>query len=268
MKRISRILGVFLCLFLAFSGTAHAASDAVIDVSNSSEGYFSVNYTESTDTRMKVGVKYGGNTEYYDYKPGSEVTYSFTEGDGSYTITLYSNISGTTYRPVTSANVSVNLENEFAPYLISTTEVTFSEGDEITKKADSLCSGLSDDASKIVAIHNFIAGNFKYDYAFAARVRRGIVKSYIPNTAELMNTQRGVCYDFTAVFAAMCRSQDIPCAVAKGYIDAGYHAWNMVYVDDSWSAVDLTDSITSGVQQVAALSECTSSMNNYRDYSY
>ena len=169
---------------------------------------------------------------------------------------------------LTSVSVSVDLENEFSPYLISTTEVTFSEGDEVTKKADTLCSGLSDDASRVVAIHNFVAGNFKYDYVFAARVRRGIVKNYTPNTADLMNKQRGVCYDFTAVFAAMCRSQDIPCAIAKGYTNAGYHAWNMVYVDGSWIAVDLTNSITSGVQSVTELSECTSSMNNYRDYSY
>ncbi len=40
---------------------------------------------------------------------------SLIDGDGKYTITLYRNISGTTYKKVTSQKVTVKMEDELAP---------------------------------------------------------------------------------------------------------------------------------------------------------
>ena len=268
MKRIARILGVFLFFVVALSVHVLAANDTTIDVSTSSEGYFTVFYQEDASLKMKVGVTFQGKTNYYNYTPGTVSTYAFAEGNGNYTISLYRNLSGTTYRKVTSVTANVKFENELTPYLISTTEITFSAEDAVGKKAAELCSGLTDDASKIVAIHNYIAKNFKYHFVLAAAITNGTVKNYVPNTNELMETQRGVCYDFSALFAAMCRSQGIPCAMAKGYYGSDYHAWNMIYLDDAWIAVDLTASISHRLIWADELSDCTVSLENYSKYTY
>lgn len=268
MKRISRVLGVFLCLAMVISGSAFAAGQKTIDVSNVEDGYFTVSYNADAELKMKVGVTFKGDTTYYDYIPGNQATYALIDGDGKYTITLYRNISGTTYKKVTSQKVTVDMEDELAPYLVSTTEITFSEEDAVGKKAAELCNELTEEADKVVAIHNYIAENFRYNYMFAAAVRRGAIKTYIPNTNTALEQQCGVCYDFSALFAAMCRSQGIPCAMAKGYTDNGYHAWNMVYLNEEWVAVDMTASIAYRLFKAETITDCMSSMDTYRDYKF
>ena len=267
MKRISRFLGVFLCLAIVISVSVFAGS-TTIDVSNVDAGFFTVSYDASSDLKMKVGVTYAGSTTYYNYTPGTESSYTFDHGEGWYDIALYRNISGTTYRLVTSESVKVTAFDPMAKYLVSTAEVTFAEDDAVGMKAAELCEGLETVEEKLVAIHNYIAGTFTYDTAFANDVRRGIIKNYTPNTNELMERQQGVCYDFSSLFAAMCRSQGIPCAVAKGYTISGYHAWNMVYLNDAWIGVDLTASIAYGLSNTDELADFTATMNRYFRYTF
>jgi len=269
MKRLSRVLGLFLCIALALSVSvsAFAAQTSIIDVTEINKGYFTVSYNDPTNVKMKVGVVCNGSTTYLDYTPNTEARYSVTT-DGSYTITLYRNISGTAYSTVTATTVTVKLEDKLLPYLVSTTEVTFNEGDDVSKKAAELCEGLTDTKDKVKAIYNYIASNYKYDFIFAYAVMKGSISTYTPNTNELINKNRGVCIDFSALFAAMCRSQGIACAVATGYVPSGYHAWNMIWVDDEWVAVDLTEAITSRVKSVETFDACIVSLDGYSDYTY
>lgn len=51
---------------------------------------------------MKVGVTHDGETVFYTYVPGEASAYAFMEGNGRYTLTLYRNVRGTTYKAVTS----------------------------------------------------------------------------------------------------------------------------------------------------------------------
>lgn len=269
MKRISRILGVFLCLLLVFSGSALAANETVIDVSTANEGYFTVEYHDSNPVKMKVGVVYGGNTTYYDYTANTAAAYAFDQGNGSYQITLYRNISGTSYSTVTSTSVYVTMENTFARYLVSTAEVTFSTDDQVGKTAAQLCGNGMSEEQKVLAFHNYIATNYKYDYLFANAVMKGTIKNYTPNTNELLSKSRGVCYDFSALFAAMCRSQGIPCALVKGYHNGAYHAWNMVYINDNWVAVDLTSAIRNKIGSLQSFSDCIVNLDAaYTNYDF
>lgn len=267
MKRISRFLGVFLCLAIVISVSVFAGS-TTIDVSTADEGFFTVNYDASSDLKMKVGVNYDGKTTYYNYTPGTEASYTFDHGEGYYTISLYRNISGTSYRLVTSESVKVTAFDPMAKYLVSTAEVTFAEDDAVGMKAAELCEGLETVEEKLVAIHNYIAGTFTYDNVFANDVRRGAIKNYTPDTAHLLERQQGVCYDFSALFAAMCRSQGIPCAVEKGYYNGGYHAWNAVYANGVWNRIDMTAAIARQHTQAQTLSECTFTMGGNSGYTY
>lgn len=268
MKRITRILGIFLCLVMVFSGSAFAAGNAIIDTSTSDQGYFTVAYNNYMGVKMKVGVTYDGTTKYYNYTPGEESSYTFAEGDGYYTIALYRNISGTKYRQVTKTSAQVELVDVMAPYLASTAEITFSAEDPVGLMAAALCEGLETDEEKIVAFYNFISEEFQYDYKFAAQVRSGAVKNYTPNTSLVLETEKGICYDFSSLFAAMCRSQDIPCAIAKGYLGNAYHAWNMVWLDEEWVAVDMTAVVCKKHIEADELSDCLVDLARYTDYTF
>lgn len=257
MKRIIRFLCVFLFVctisISTFSANAYAAP---IDTNTGAKGYFTVNYSAAQNCKMKVGVTHKNGTVYYSYIPGTESSYTFTQGNGDYTVTLYRNVSGNSYAKVTSTNTVVQLESEFAPYLASTTEITFSKSDAVGETSDQLCSALTEDADKVVAIHNYIASHFTYDKEFAAKVRSGALKTYTPDTSSIIAANKGVCYDFSSLFAAMCRSQGIPCTVEKGMRYGGYHAWNTVYVNNAWYSVDLTVSISNELSNAKSLSDC------------
>ena len=270
MKRVNRFPAIFLSAALIasqFLPVSSLAAGTVIDTSTAAAGYFTVAY-QTANAKMKVGVTQGSDTVYYDYVPGTTSSYTFTDGNGDYTITLYRNVSGTSYRQVESAKVQVEMEDAMAPYLASTAEITFSQDDAVGQTAAQLCAGLTDDGAKVAAIHNYIASRYTYDHDFAARIDRGEVTNYTPDTNRLLSAQKGICYDFSALFAAMCRSQGIPCAVAKGYLSGGYHAWNMVYVDGVWNAVDMTRSIARGNTGAAGLSGCVTSLDGYYGYTW
>ena len=270
MKRMSRILGVFLCLVMVISGNSYAfaAGNSMLDVTTASQGYFTVDCDRYLGVKMKVGVTYGGHTEYLDYTAGTEAAYPFLQGDGYYTLTLYRNLYGTKYRQVTSTRTNVVLEDPLAPYLVSTVDVTFSEEDTVGLTAADICLDLESDQEKIVAIHNFVAEYFRYDFGFANRVKKGEITVYIPDTNLVLETGRGVCCDFASVFAAMCRSQGIPCAVATGYRNGGSHAWNFVYVDGEWLPVDLTLAVSRKKIDLTKLEECVISLERYTDYTF
>ena len=72
--------------------------------------------------------------------------------------------------------------------------------------------------------------NFEYDYKCEPFIK------YF-NVRKTLTTKKGICYDFSHLFAAICRSQNIPCYVLDGtkLDDANYHhTWNRVYFNDSW----------------------------------
>jgi len=246
MQWHTRILGVFLCIIMLCiyaPSFIFAAVDTSIDISHSSDGYFTVNYSEQNPVKMKVEVTYGKTTTYYDYTAGEESSYAFVKGDGIYTIGLYKNVSGTKYKRVAVASVNVILDDPLSPYLVSTKEVAFSEDDAVSKKAAEICDKLSDQVSKIIAIYEYVHDNISYDYEIAADISSGKIKLYSPKATEILSSHKGICYDFATLFAAMCRSQGIPCRIVKGYYRNVYHAWNEVYLDGLWYKVDSTISI-------------------------
>ena len=270
MRRTVCLSALFCAILLAGAVICPASASAAdtIDVSTAAEGYFTVSYGAQQTGKMKVGVTHGAGTVYYSYEPGGDSAYTFTEGDGAYTITLYRNISGTTYREVESARVDVELSDPMDPYLVSTAEITFSSGDAVGRKAAELCAGLSGDGDRVAAIYRFMAGSFTYDDEMGGQAKRGELVNYTPDTSRTLESGTGICYDFSALFAAMCRSQGIPCAIARGYLDGGYHAWNMVYVDGAWNAVDLTRAVSSRDTGAAGFADCVTSLDGYTGMTY
>lgn len=224
-----------LCLFpsLAFSAL-------VFDTSHSSKGYFTINYNDIDYPKMKVGITYDNQTEYYDYKPRTLSSYAFTQGNGVYKIRLLGYISGNKYKPLLSIKIRVILDNALLPYLVSTEEIKFVDNDAVVNKAHEICDDITNVADKVIALCEYINRNITYDYDLAKKISDKTIKTYHPNTSKILKNKKGICYDYAVLFAVMCRSQNIPCYIEKGYKKNVYHAWNKVYVNDIWYSIDLT----------------------------
>ncbi len=107
--------------------------------------------------------------------------------------------------------------------------------------ADEICAGCETDEEKVQAIYQWIIPNFEYDYDYHAFIQ------YF-NVRKTLRTHKGVCYDFSNLFAALCRSQNIPCYVVDGTPydrSTAAHTWNRVYYNNSWWDVDVTNDTTS-----------------------
>lgn len=257
MKRLFRFAcTVFAAAVLSMGFTAAAAND-IVDMSNTSHGYVTVNYTSSA--KLKVGIQYnGGKTVYRDCPSGKDASFSLDQGDGKYTVTLYRNVSGSSYEQVASRSMNVTVKDRFAPYLVSTSDIQFSKGDAVSAKAAELCKNAKTDEEKVVAIYNYMADRYSYDYELANEITSGKITKYIPDTAATLNGTTGMCYDFSSLFAAMCRSEGIPCTLTKGYAGSSYHAWNKVNLNGSWYQIDLTYAVTRNVKNAKTLHDCVS----------
>ena len=106
--------------------------------------------------------------------------------------------------------------------------------------ADEICTDCDTDAEKVQAIYSWMVTNLEYDYDYH------VLFQYF-NVRKTLHTKKGVCFDFSHLFAALCRSQNIPCYAVDGisYKDSTVqHTWNRVYYDGFWWNMDVTHDIT------------------------
>ena len=108
------------------------------------------------------------------------------------------------------------------------------------KLADEICADCDTDEEKVKAIYKWMIRNFEYDYDYHAVIQYFDVR-------QTLRTHKGVCYDFSNLFAALCRSQGIPCYVIDGIpYDSSLadHTWNRVYYNNSWWDLDVTNDMS------------------------
>jgi len=121
-----------------------------------------------------------------------------------------------------------------APYLSNGRDTLWDTQTE--ELADEICAGCETDEEKVGAFYDWIIANFEYDY------NCNPLFQYF-NVRKTLQTKQGICFDFSHLFAAFCRSQNIPCYAVDGvsYKDsAARHTWNRVYYDGAWWNVDIT----------------------------
>lgn len=111
--------------------------------------------------------------------------------------------------------------------------------------ADEICADCNTDEEKVKAIYEWMIHNFEYDYECEP-----IIQYF--NVRKTLSTRKGICYDFSHLFAALCRSQNIPCYVVDGDKRDNphyHHTWNRVYFDGSWWNIDVTFDIVQTKKQ-------------------
>ena len=215
------------------SGTLVAQNNqAQIDYSNTADGYVMVRYTASTTKRLKVQVKGPTTTYTYNITPGDAwTTFPLSDGNGTYQVVVYENISGSKYATVLSQSISVSLKDEFAPFLRPNQYVDYEHADKTVAKAKELTAGKTEALDKVAAVYDFVIQNITYDKQLAATVQSG----YLPVLDSVLEKKTGICFDYAALMTGMLRSQGVPCKLVVGYAGTAYHAWISVWSEkDGW----------------------------------
>ena len=239
------------------SGTLTKQNDkAVIDYSNTKDGYVMVRYNQASDKRLKVLVK--GPTTTYQYNlPGEQwVAFPLSDGNGKYQISVCINASGSKYAVELSLTIDpVAMTDEFAPFLHSNQYVDFDAAPNTAAKAAALTAGITDPLKKVEKVYDFVVQGLTYDKELAANVKTG----YLPVLDEVLAKRKGICFDYAALMTGMLRSQGVPTKLVVGYAGEVYHAWisvwsestgwvdGVIYFDGtSWQRMDPTFASSGG----------------------
>ena len=254
------------------SGTLVKSNDkAQIDYSNTADGYVMVRYTAATDKRLKVQVKGPTTTYTYNITVGPDwTTFPLSDGDGGYQVIVYENVSGTKYATVLSQSMTVELKDEFAPFLRPNQYVDYESAPATVAKAAELTAGKTDALSKVAAIYDFVVKELTYDKQLAATVQSG----YLPVLDTVLAKKTGICFDYAALMTGMLRSQGVPCKLVVGYAGTAYHAWISVWSEETgwvegavyfdgttWQRMDPT--FASSGKQSAAIMQYIGDGRNY-----
>lgn len=246
---------------------------AIIDYSNMVDGYVMVQYTVTTAKKIKAQVKGPSGVAYtYNLTAGMYETLPLSDGNGSYKVSVFENVSGTSYATVVSTSVSVTLKDQFTPFLRPNQYVNYTAESKVVAKAAELTNGVSAPLDKVAKVYDYVVKNFTYDKQRAATVQSG----YLPVLDSVLEQKKGICFDYAAVMVAMLRSQGIPSKLVVGYSQNVYHAWISVYSEETgwvngavhfdgtnWKLMDPT--FASSAKQSKRIMEYIGNGANYTD---
>ncbi len=210
-------------------------------------GTVSFSFDNSSREKYKVVTQIEGGKMYqYDIPEGKcDLVFPLSQGNGTYKVYLVKNTSGNRYSIVESLNVELNITDELSVFLCSNYIIDWNTENEAIKKAYKLTEGMTEDSDKIEAIYKYMVENFSYDYDKMETVNDEYAdKAYVPDIEKIYALKTGICYDVSALFAAMLRSVSVPAKVVTGYSSntVAYHAWNSIYYSPKkdWKTMDLT----------------------------
>jgi transglutaminase-like putative cysteine protease len=140
-----------------------------------------------------------------------------------------------------------------------------SDSEAIKNKAAEIIGQETDPLIVTEKLYNFVIDNMEYDWERYADPERKDLKA-----SELLDIKKGVCEDYSVLYAALCRAAGIPVKYIAGLpvmsiardanreLESG-HAWNEIYIKGyGWIPVDATS-------EIPFLS--TNSLLNLRTYS-
>jgi len=243
MKKIKLPVLMPVLFFLLFSVYSHAEAvrSGNFDNSRTEMGTVGARYIPSVPKRIKTRIQ--NSVDKYDYDLFGRERFEYFPlqlGEGEYKVSIFENVTGNRYRQVKTQSINAKIKDPLYVFRASVQTVRGDPDMDIIIKAAELTSDLKTDKEKFTAIYGFVIDTFSYDYDKI----KNIDSTYVPDIEKIYNDKKGICYDYSAVFAAMLRSQNIPAKLVKGYSDLvnGYHAWNEVYISDEnrWMVIDTT----------------------------
>lgn len=219
-----------------------------VDFEMSQDGIVKILNNAGRDVKTKVIIEKGERK--YTYNIDNKLSYvnlPLQLGNGDYSVKIFENISGTKYKNVYAKTSTVAIKSEKDVFITSNQQVNWDKQDN----AMILANKLVEDARKnkgailtqqeiIDVIYDYVITNIDYDYDKIET----LTYDYLPDIDRILEDGKGICYDYSVLFASMLRSQNIPTKLIKGYSETTdvYHAWNEIYIPskNEWIVVDTT----------------------------
>lgn len=231
---------------------------AVMDISNTSQGYIGIKYL-GENKKVKLQLTKDGETYTYNLLNRNQFEiFPFSAGDGTYTVGIFENIGANQYAQACSETVQVSLEDENLPFLYPNIYVNYKQGDEILNLSDQVTKGGEDELGKVEKVFDYVTSTIDYDYDLA----ENIPLEYIPDISLVIKKNTGICFDYASVMSSMLRIQGIPTKLVVGYAGDVYHAWISVYIEnkgwvdgvirfdgENWTMMDPTTAASSGLAE-------------------
>lgn len=232
-------------------GVLHVQAESAVAISDNKDGTVSVEYDNTAGKKIAVMVVKEGTDKKYNYFSTDrkvDIDVPLTLGNGTYNVSVFKNISGTSYSSLHKEEVTLQLSDSKKAYLTSNQVINWNAKNSAIKKANSLTKKCKTEYSKIQKIYTYIVKNYHYDYVKLAQNQSGQLTNYIPDIEVVYKQKKGICYDISALNASMLRSLGIKTKLVKGYpvskyYDGSvYHAWNRIYnkKNKKWIVVDAT----------------------------
>lgn len=211
--------------------TVYGNQAVSIDASNSSDGYFTVQYHGAV-TKVKLQVTIPDGTVYtYTLKNNSAQSgevFPLSGGSGNYRLDVLEHAHDDLYAVSFSQNIQVAISDELKPFLYPNQYVWFTPENEAVKYAAELSGQSSNDLDYVEQVYHYVTENIEYDGKLAETIESG----YLPDIDATMDTGKGICFDYASLMAAMLRSQGIPTKLVVGYSGDAYHAWISVHLEE------------------------------------
>lgn len=209
----------------------YSNDDALIDASNSSQGYLMVRLKKAMSGSYRILVNADDINVRYTFQLNSSGNYEvipLTEGSGKYTVNVLKVTSAGKGTVMFKQSLSVSVADSFLPFLTPNQFCMYDAGSSCVALSSKLCGGNKDTIAKTAAIYDYVINNISY----VSTAENG-ANGYIPVPDTVLANKSGICFDYASLMAAMLRSQKIPTKVVVGYAGDIYHAWISVYVDGS-----------------------------------
>ncbi len=226
----------------AYAGAAITAASAdgkaQISMDQAGNGVILVRMNQVGNHNKALVTTPTGSQYQYTLQAGSWLGLPCNGGSGNYTVMLLEHVGGSTYLPLLSQTLSVQLSGSLRPYTAASILTNFGSGSTAVQLAQSLCAGIATTDGRVAAVYQWITSHIAYNSALAASISAGTVTTYVPDLEGILAARTGICFDYAALMAAMLRAQGIPTRLIMGNVPQGYHAWNEVYFEGSgWVVV-------------------------------
>lgn len=232
-KRKSIFLSLVWILFIG--GIFVFAEDEVFVVDDTKD-VVNVKYAAEKYDDLKVVIKKDSTQYVYNLFDGDE-TFPLQMGSGDYIVGLYQRTEGNKYRALMTQTFTVQVD-ALVVFKQSVQNMNWTMESKAVQYALSIAKTKKTDKEKFDVLYKFMVKSFVYDYQKAATVGT----RYVPVIDTTYRDKKGICYDYSSLFASMLRSLGIPARLAEGSstFTNVYHAWNEVYLNGKWVSIDTT----------------------------
>lgn len=238
MRNIKKILSIAIFILICL---IRVPAYGAIDTEELSKGIIHISYKSPTKAKAKVMIE--KDKEKYTYNldaTGKVETYPLQLGNGTYKVSILENTTGSKYKLIDSEKVTLNMASPNDVYLNAIQNVNWNADSQAIKKGKELTAGIHEAPKRVNTLYDYVVNGYAYDYDKLAT----LPTTYLPVIDKTFKDKTGICYDFSALYASMLRSQGTPTKLVKGYSPnaEGYHAWNEAYDSKTgeWAIIDTT----------------------------